>query len=410
MQRLLLISLILFIISCSEDANDPIVIQTPPLSISFDQSSIEIEEMDITTSINISFESAAPSDGTILVLVSNSTAVLDEDITISPTPVDNVITLPYSSQDDGIVFSITPLMDDDGDMEEIRFSLLGREGISIGAIREVTVSIVDPDNNGGGTNGGFEVCISEYEPNELNVATWNIRQFPDEGNATVAAVVDILENFDVDLIGVQEITSRSQFEALTNGIDGWEATASNVNGGLDIGYIYKASEVSIIENPTLLFTGDTQPFPREVVQMKIRHSSGLEVVVMNLHLKCCSDGNSPARRADASAKIQDYIDSNLPNEEVIVLGDFNDEITGTGPFQNFIDDPNYAFADQEIADGSSAFWSFPSFPSHIDHILITDELFDNLISAETIRLNTCVTNYSNIVSDHRPVVASFSTD
>ena len=42
---------------------------------------------------------------------------------------------------------------------------------------------------------------------------------------------------------------------------------------------------------------------------------------------------------------------------------------------------DYLFTDMEIASGSPLYWSFPGWPSHLDHILITNELlsFLNLI-------------------------------
>ena len=42
----------------------------------------------------------------------------------------------------------------------------------------------------------------------------------------------------------------------------------------------------------------------------------------------------------------------------------------------FINDSSaYYFADSDIASGPSSNWSFPNWPSHLDHILITNELF-----------------------------------
>ena len=53
------------------------------------------------------------------------------------------------------------------------------------------------------------------------------------------------------------------------------------------------------------------------------------------------------------------------------------------------DSQNYFFTDLEIAQGSSTGWSFPNWPSHLDHILITDELFDDLNNSQvqTIKID-----------------------
>ena len=118
---------------------------------------------------------------------------------------------------------------------------------------------------------------------------------------------------------------------------------------------------------------------------------------------------SKTEERGASIAIKEYVDTNLSDKAVIVIGDFNDEITGLStPFQNFIDDSNnYEFADMAIAEGNEAGWSYPSWPSHIDHILITDELFDKVRNVQTVLPEDCVIGYDGNVSDHRPVLASF---
>jgi hypothetical protein len=78
----------------------------------------------------------------------------------------------------------------------------------------------------------------------------------------------------------------------------------------------------------------------------------------------------------------------------------------------FLDDPsNYKFTDMDIAEGSSANWSYPSWPSHLDHIMITNELFDVFekpgSEVLTIKIDDYLqggwSEYDQYVSDHRPV-------
>jgi hypothetical protein len=64
-----------------------------------------------------------------------------------------------------------------------------------------------------------------------------------------------------------------------------------------------------------------------------------------------------------------------------------------------------------IALGNSSMWSYPSYPSHLDHVIITNELFaafQNSISEIKVIcvdnfLNNGWTEYDTNVSDHRPV-------
>jgi endonuclease/exonuclease/phosphatase family metal-dependent hydrolase len=106
--------------------------------------------------------------------------------------------------------------------------------------------------------------------------------------------------------------------------------------------------------------------------------------------------------------IKNYIDNSKSNDAVVVLGDLNEGITGTtvsdNSFLNFINDPaDFRFADMGIAKGSQLWWSYPSYPSHIDHILITNELFDRIDTTIVYKAAPCYSAYSDNISDHRPV-------
>lgn len=253
-------------------------------------------------------------------------------------------------------------------------------------------------------------CYPAFEADELNVATWNVKFFPLSGNSTLDRVKAIVEDLDADIIAVQEIAEPEEFLALAAELDGWQAVYSNVRFNQELGYLYKEAAFTSFGELTQLFGDDSNAFPRQVVRVDATHVSGLEVTFMTLHLKCCggSGSSEQLRREAASIRLKTYIDSNLEDKAVIVLGDYNDGISEADtPFQNFKDDPNYRFADQEIGDGGEANWSYPSWPSHLDHILISNELFEMVRGVQTINPELCVANYASRVSDHFPVLASF---
>jgi hypothetical protein len=148
---------------------------------------------------------------------------------------------------------------------------------------------------------------------------------------------------------------------------------------------------------------------------------------VNVHLKCCGDGvlnasdtsDEEYRRKKAMELIEEYIEINWSNKNVVVLGDFNDLIQDSEQnniFQSIIDQPLfYRFADYDISFNESQNWSFPSWPSDLDHILVTNELFDELQHGSTIVKTILIDNYfangfngyDNCISDHRPVGLKF---
>lgn len=270
---------------------------------------------------------------------------------------------------------------------------------------------LDFDPDGGGTIGdGIDpgktasACYPAFSDDELNVVTWNI-EFLSADNTDFDKVKTIVESLDADIIAVQEIDDLSDFNSLASMIPDWKGYTLGNDGFLDLGFLVK--EDAFLEIGSVYTAVDL--WPRDAVGIDVKHASGLEVTLLNIHLKCCNGSGDKDSRIDSSIDLKNYIDTNHPNKAVILLGDFNDEIvSSSSPFQNFKDDPgNFRFADQGVAAGSSANWSYPSWPSHIDHILITDELFDEVGGVQTIKANDCVSGYAFDVSDHRPVLASF---
>ena len=248
----------------------------------------------------------------------------------------------------------------------------------------------------------------------LDAITWNLEQFPLDNNETVKVTADLIKRMDVDIIAVQEIKSAASFEMLIDLLPGWSGEVY-ASSNLNLGFLYKNSEIEIAKMPFPIYQGEPSPFPREPLLVEVKHTNGLSLTFINIHLKCCSGASNEIRRANASRLLKEYLDTNLPNDKVVLLGDFNDLIIEENPddnvFLNFLTDSmNYKFATEEIAKGPSSEWSYPSWPSHIDQILISDELFDHLEEVKTIKFDACDTRYSTLVSDHRPVYFNLKAD
>lgn len=252
----------------------------------------------------------------------------------------------------------------------------------------------------------YKECLSTTSSTSLEVVTWNIEHYPMD-ETTLDEVKDIIINLDADVISLQEISSLTVFETLVDELDGWEGEFA-LSGSINLAFLYKTSEIELLESITEIYTDNSSAFPRPPAIIKFRHTQG-DIHLIDIHLKCCDGDTNISRREEASRLLKEYIDTTLPNEKVIVAGDFNDEIYSQDgsekTFENLINDPdNYKFADMDIAMGSTMYWSYPSWPSHIDHILITNELFSHQFTVETLDLKACNLTFESKVSDHRPVV------
>jgi len=261
----------------------------------------------------------------------------------------------------------------------------------------------------------------------LDIMTWNIEWFPKNGETTVDYVTQIFDALNIDVLAIQEVDDISSFNQVINGLENYEGYLESILsqfGGL--AYIYNAQTVEINDIYEIYTTSSYwSPFPRSPMVMDMNFM-GENYIIINNHFKCCGDnnldlndnGDEETRRYIASNLLKEYIDDNFPTNNVIVLGDLNDILTDNvdnNVFQMIIDDvENYLFTDIDIAQGNSSEWSFPNWPSHLDHILITNELFDNNSYVEVIRIDDFMdggfSEYDQNISDHRPVALKLTTD
>ncbi len=256
----------------------------------------------------------------------------------------------------------------------------------------------------------------------FEVVTWNIEWFPKNGETTIDYVTQIIEALDVDLLAIQEVDNISSFNQLIDGLDGYEGyLESSYFAGL--AYIYKTDVIQINDIYEIYTTYPYwSPFPRSPMVMDLNYGNE-RIIVINNHFKCCGDGilnledpdDEETRRNRASTLLKEYIEEYFTNTKTILLGDLNDDLADdpvNNVFQLFLNDTeNYWAADLEIAHGSQSGWSYPTWPSHLDHIFITNELFEEFghenALIQTIKIDEFIDGgwweYDQNISDHRPV-------
>ena len=255
--------------------------------------------------------------------------------------------------------------------------------------------------------------------NDLDIMTWNIEWFPKNGQVTIDYVGQIIEALDIDVLAIQEVDDISSFNQVINGLDNYEGyLESSWFAGL--AYIYNTETVEI-NNIYEIYTSSPywSPFPRSPMVMDMNFMNE-NYIIINNHFKCCGDNNmnlnddddEETRRYIASNLLKQYVDNYFSDSNVIILGDLNDQLIddpNDNVFQMILDDSeNYLFTDMEIAQGNSTEWSYPSWPSHLDHILITNELFNYIVDTQTVLIDWSLIGglsaYDTYVSDHRPVI------
>ncbi len=253
----------------------------------------------------------------------------------------------------------------------------------------------------------------------LEVVTWNLQEFPKNNPITSERVIDAVEAMAADIVAVQEINRTYYFDAMVDAMPGWTG-ARTTHDSYNLAFLVNDAFVTVIDAYELPLGQPAFPRPPFVLECLWR---GVSVFVVNNHLKCCGDGfidagdawDEETRRLAACTQLAAWIRNDRPMDRVIVVGDWNDELTDAperNVFTPLLEAPaEFVFADMPLAQGGESQWSYPLWPSHIDHILVTDELFAALADPEamvmTVPLNLSLpqglSQYVSEITDHRPV-------
>jgi exonuclease III len=258
----------------------------------------------------------------------------------------------------------------------------------------------------------------------LEIATWNIQQFPKSASQTVESSFEIIQDLDIDLYAVEEITDLNSFNALVNSLTDYSGIVGTGASSFALwpGIIYKNSVITV-SNQQFLFTTDSYNFPRAPYSVYVEYSDGGNIfnfTLIVLHLKASSGGNESEniqRRRDAIIKLEQYIADKLQqggDPDYILAGDWNDKLDDISDnvFLPFINEQpqTYLFLTWPFR-GSTTEYSYigGSFRSLIDHLMITISMdLQYSHTTQILKIDQYFNQYINEVSDHRPVAARFS--
>ena len=254
------------------------------------------------------------------------------------------------------------------------------------------------------------------------IASWNIENFP-KAAGTLVAVREIIEDLDVDIFALQEITSESEFNELVDALPGYDGRVGNLatdGYALWPALIFRSSMVSVVSE-SYLFRDDPYLFPRAPYMLELRVTRDAQVfdfTIIILHLKALGGSEDVERRRGAIVKLENYIADQLATSgtdpDFVVIGDWNDLLDDSGQsnvFSPFADQANqYRFLTAQYA-GSDTEYSYigGNFRSLIDHVMVTtaiDTAFSN--HTDIIKVDQVFPSYLLEVSDHRPVISRFA--
>ncbi|MGO4820742.1 MULTISPECIES: endonuclease [unclassified Flavobacterium] len=304
---------------------------------------------------------------------------------------------------------------------------------------------------------GSDLSISKDKT--LDIATWNVAWFGDETNSPAAgkpdsdaiqkeAVKNVLQTLDADIYAVEEVSDDALLAQMVSEMNDYsyvlsEATSypNDVSGPKQkVGFIYKNKTVEPVSTKVLLQTihpyyngGDTSALVNYPDSDKSRFfASGRlpfmltanvtidgnkqQINIIDLHARANTSGDAQGkydmRKFDVEV-LKDTLDTQYPNANLILLGDYNDDVdqtvssvpTTVSTFEAYVNDAaNYTVVTKELSD--AGFRSYATYENMIDHITLSNELAALYIpQSARVHYEFYSSDYTKTASDHFPVSA-----
>jgi endonuclease/exonuclease/phosphatase family metal-dependent hydrolase len=295
----------------------------------------------------------------------------------------------------------------------------------------------------------------------LDIVNWNLEffgatreRYPEEyGPANEALqlqnVRKVLDSLQADIIAVQEISDDSTFAALVSQLGHYKAVCSdrysysfegpsNTFPPQKICYLYDTLTVRELSSRPLFeqlydsarrYDGSLLPgYPGGSASSfyssgrlpYLLHASlnieGVEttITLINIHAKSGATAGDRERRAYDAQVLKDSIDAYHANANLIILGDFNDDLDKSiaaglaSPYAGFVADSlAYDPVTKALSDAGAR--STVSFSDVIDHQILSNELSTQYLTG-TATIATpfgMIANYANTTSDHLPVITRY---
>ncbi len=255
----------------------------------------------------------------------------------------------------------------------------------------------------------------------LEIASWNIQNFPKDGDSTVNRVRALIARLDLDIYAIQEVEDTLAFHRLLSGLSGYAGLYSVDDYGSfyqKTGVIYKPGIVTVTDVHQIFWWNDSVPRPPLVMTVTATHNSRtFDFRLIVLHLKAGWSAEDAAKRRTSCRMLKEYLDHEVeqgPELDFVVVGDWNDKLDDPpeyNVFNVFLEDTvRYRFLTLPLA-GSSYYGSYieNGGGSLIDHLLVSRDALNEYQggTTTTLRLDDEVARYKQRISDHRPVMAWF---
>lgn len=267
-----------------------------------------------------------------------------------------------------------------------------------------------------------------------DIACWNVEWFGDatSGPSNEALqftnIKTVIQNTDLDVWGLCEVSNPTTFNDLLTALPAYDGVNSTYSATQKLALVWKKSQFELISFQNLPTAPSFEFASRRPLEVALKTKNNSQVDTFYfyvVHFKANenrTDEPSYNRRKAAMEWLKTYLEQNRPNQKVIVLGDYNDDVDESvitigglqaqTPFASVVNDSaRYFFPSKRLS--LAGLTSYPNFnpPNMIDHIMNTTALSDSFYvkesSAVMSQLGNQINQFTSTTSDHYPVYARY---
>ena len=256
----------------------------------------------------------------------------------------------------------------------------------------------------------------------FDIVTWNVEWFGDAGNGPeddslqFENVKEVITTLDADVYALQEIANTELFADLDDALTDYRSIIATFSQTQKTAFLYKSSTVQMRAQGLITSGMNSSDWANGRFPLMFRFNATIngevrDIYAYNIHAKAFGEDTDYSQRVNASIQLKTYLDDNRADDNVIILGDFNDEMLAStynsepSPYKNFQDDPEYTVVTKSLEE--AGYTSYSSY-SMIDHIIFTSELSDeHYAGTQRVENPFYIGSYLSQTSDHFPVWTRF---
>ena len=285
----------------------------------------------------------------------------------------------------------------------------------------------------------------------LETVTWNIEwygadgQGPSDDFQQMKNVLRVVDSLDADFYALQEISSQQSMNELTSYITGYEGlVAKHISYNQKMGVIYNTNTIELIDSGYIssenvrpefqekwnfYWANGRMPFFVNFRYQYPKENITKEFYAVIIHGKANTGDDSAeykesyTRRQKAAEGLYYYLQDHKPNANIIMLGDYNDDVDQSiyfiekdgeevyqqTPYDEFVNDQqHFSVISKTLSDNDES--ASIGYEDIIDHITMSNELFNSYIDGSIGVYKdptSYISEYGQTTSDHLPVWAKF---